>query len=70
MIILTKNNGPKISKSLLAFLVGTSLFFVIVLLIVALTGNVRWIFVTVIILFILLVIIKIITLIILKDKKT
>ena len=64
-----KDNGPKISNSLLALLVGISFFIVIVFLIVALTGNVTWIFIMVIILFILLVITKIVALIILKDKK-
>ena len=66
---LMKDNGPKISNSLLGLLVGISFFIVIVFLIVALTGNVTWIFITVIILFILLVITKIVALIILKDKK-
>jgi len=68
VIIVKKNNGSKISNSLLEFLVGVSLFFVIVTLIVILTGNARWAFITVIILFILLVVIKIITLVILTRK--
>lgn len=67
---LMKDNDPTISNSLLAILIGISFFIVIVFLIVALTGNVTWIFITVIILFILLVITKIVALIILKNKKT
>ncbi|MGB9978950.1 hypothetical protein [Methanobacterium sp.] len=66
---LTKDNGPKISNSLLALLVGISFFIVIVFLIVALTSNVTWIFITVIILFILLVITKVVAMIILKNEK-
>jgi len=66
---LTNDNGPKISNSLLASLLGISFFIVIVFLIVALTGNITWIFITVITLFILLVITKIVALIILKNKK-
>ena len=66
---LINGNGPKISSSLLTLLIGISFFIAIVFLIVALTGNITWIFITVIILFILLVITKIIALIILKNKK-
>ena len=66
---LINDNGPKISSSLLTLLVVISFFIAIVFLIVALTGNVTWIFINVIILFILLVITKIVALIILKDKK-
>ena len=66
---LINDNGPKISNSLLTLLVVISFFIAIMFLIVALTGNVTWIFITVIILFILLVITKIVALIILKDKK-
>ncbi len=66
---LINDNGPKISSSLLTLLIGISFFIAIVFLIVALTGNITWIFITVIILFILLVITKIIALIILKNKK-
>lgn len=71
MIIVTKNDGPKISKGLLAFfLVGTVLFVVIITLIVILTGNARWAIIAGIILFILLSVSKILVLVILTNKKS
>ena len=65
---VTKNNDPKISRGLLVFLAGISLFFIIVTSIVILTGNARWAIIAVVILIILLVVSKIIALIILTKK--